>query len=134
MKFKIKTPKLPKPTPSLRKQAKDFGRRAKPGRPYYVVDELVGGPDRGLRVVTEVRFTRRALVGLMSGSITPEGLWEQYGGQVYEDRGHPAIRHLKTTVEMKEDGDKWEAQLLGSAGHAQQVADAATGTRFRSIW
>ncbi|RKN40791.1 hypothetical protein [Streptomyces hoynatensis] len=129
---KLTPPKI-KRRPSDRQRAREFARSVEEGRVYYVVDLLVGGPDAGTRVVSERQFTKKPLVGLMSGSCSPEQLWLQYG-RVYTDRGHPDIRRLPTTVEMAEEAEKIGAGMLNSPGWAEAIGQAGAGTRFRSTW
>ncbi|ONK09457.1 hypothetical protein [Streptomyces sp. MP131-18] len=115
----------------LRRDAKAFARSAQPGRTYYVV-EKAGGVKTALRV-GEIQFTKKAFVGLMWGSYSPERFFVEFG-PVYNDRGHPAIRSLPTWRESAEDEVKFEAAFLGSKGHHERVRQATAGTPFRSTW
>lgn len=137
MKFKLKPPKIQR-RPSDRQQAREFAARAEAGRVYYVVDELADGPKAGAMVVSEKRFTKKAFVGLMSGSVTPEQLWMEYG-HVYTDRAdiplrRPDGRALPTTVEMAEEAEKLEEQMFSSPGWRESQNGRAVGTGFRSTW
>ena len=130
--MKFKPPKI-KRRPTDKRQARDFARTAEAGRTYYYVATLAGGPDDGTDVVVEFQFTKKAIIGLAWGGHSPEGMWLQYG-PLYDDRSHPDIYRLQTTVEMAEEGRKYEAQLLGSPGWAEALSQAAPGTRFRSTF
>ncbi|MDT0306111.1 hypothetical protein RM780_03925 [Streptomyces sp. DSM 44917] len=125
-------PRIPTVWQRIEKAGEAFARSAQPGRPYYVIDTLASGPDRGTEVVTEIRFTKKPLVGLMSGSHTPKSLWMQYGGRVYDDRGHRELRNLPTVTEMAELAEKIGAQILGSPGWDKAVGNAAVGTGFHA--
>ncbi|MDT0270563.1 hypothetical protein RM844_30250 [Streptomyces sp. DSM 44915] len=113
--------------PSLRKQAARWARTARAGRTYYVVTEIAGPLYSGL-AVNEIEFKRRALVGLMHGSWSPEQLYLMHGGRVYEDRQHPDLAGLKTTSEMASAGSAswnrmaatpgWSEAGLAPADHA----------------
>lgn len=116
----------------LKKAAKEFARRARPGTTYYVVDH-VDGIKSGRRVA-EIQFKKKSLVGLMWGSYSPERLYLATGGAIYEDRNHPAIRRLPTWREYDEAEAKFEAAFLGSQGHYEAVGQIADGTAFRPTW
>ncbi|WP_052847427.1 hypothetical protein [Streptomyces avicenniae] len=119
----------------MKREARDFARRARTGRTYYVV-QTAGGHDPGKRV-WEFRFTRVPLIGLCAGNgaagPTPEEMWMRYG-HVYDRRDHPDIRDLRTWREHREYDEKFEAQFLGSRRHHQAMNNAARGTGFRSTW
>ena len=115
----------------LKREARDFARRARTGHTYYVI-QTVGGADPGQRVM-EFQFTKKPIIGLVWGSHSPEAMFIRYGG-VYDRRDHPDIRNLRTWREHHEDNAKFEATFLGSRGHHQAMNQAARGTAFRSNW
>lgn len=117
----------------LKKEARAFARRAVAGTTYYVVDY----PNR---IVWEIEFKKKPLVGLMWGSYSPERLYV-LAGTVYEDRDHRAIRNLPTWREHNEMEEKFEAAFLAGRGHYEALDQATCGTapatsrsRFRSTW
>jgi hypothetical protein len=129
--MKIKLPKPRKPAPSLKKRAAEFAANVKPGRTYYVIDTLTGGDDNGTRVISEIRFTKKALIGLMCGSYSPEQFFTLYDGHVYDDPGHPALYGLQTTIEMAEEAAKGWAGMTNSSRFRDWQKKTVAGTAFR---
>lgn len=112
----------------LKKGAKEFARRVQPNTTYYVI-----GTERD-PLIYEIEFTKKAITGLRWGSFGPEQVYIAHGGQVYDDRGHPALSRLRTSAEERAYLEQLERNLLGSEQWAKEIETAASGTAFRSTW
>ncbi|UCM89185.1 hypothetical protein [Streptomyces marincola] len=116
----------------LKRAAKEFARRAEPGRTYYIAEKTTG-PKAGT-FVGKAQFKRKPLVGLTwGGGIGPERFYLLYG-PVYDRRDHPAIRNLRTWPEQAEHEAKFEAAFLNSRERHETTGQAAGRTGFRSTW
>lgn len=113
----------------LKKEAAAFARRVRAGRTYYVVVKHPAPAGRGApqRLLSEIEFTKRALVGLMHGSFSPEGAYIHLG-PIYEDRSHRDIRGLLTIREQARADAEFERTLFASPHWRKELDNVASGT------
>jgi len=128
--------------------ARTFAKNAQPGVIYYQPRTYPEPCGRGkLELLSEIVFDKPSRwlfeYPRWYGPLTAYDCYLKRG-QLYEDRGHRAIRRLLTVRERMEEDEKFEAMMLGSPAWAEEVAlvvpppaltrHGKPTSRYRSTW